>query len=436
MTECLGDQLGRNWWRDKQALANEYAEHGSLAAISAAHNISVQALSGWWRKHDLPPLPRGTASDDAKPFVSANGGEELVLDADRLGEINDLLRARGLDPADWIIVRAIVNSWEGFLKDNEGQPQVVPLKQLKVHLRRRLSLGLLQPATVTLPKPRPRKVAARGARLLFVYGDDQRPNVDRDFERLKLDWIRANRPDVILDLGDGMDAPTLSGHKTNPAMNWSVQECANDYASWLYAARRAAPNAEMVILPDNHLTGRLRDYQLARAAAMYGVTPADVEGMEPDLLPLWSVERLLRLDEIGVRYLAPPGDTHYAEGQYEIVPGELVALHGYRTGQNLGRKFIDDYGCSVIYGHAHGQDVYVTDQHRRGVGKRRRLYALGVGCGANLHGGGGFAPGADWQNSCLTVSVFPDGGWTWDYISYEDGVLRWRDQTYTLEAAA
>ena len=119
-----------------------------------------------------------------------------------------------------------------------------------------------------------------------------------------------------------------------------------------------------------------------------------------------------------------------AESHYEIVPGELVALHGYRTGSNLGKKFIDDYGTSVVYGHAHQQDVYVTDQRRRGVGLRKRLTAIGVGCGAVIAGGGGFAPGADWQSGALTVSVFPDGGWTWDYMNHEAGVTRWRNEMW------
>ena len=363
----------------------------------------------------------------------------LELDVDHIDDLKDLLAERGMKLEDWVVVSVIVNKWEGFAKDEASQPYKVPLRQLKVTLRPKLDASLLQPANVRSLKPwksilKPK----RGGRLFFIYGDDQRPNVDRDFEAHKLAWVKAHQPDVIVDLGDGMDFPSVSGHKTNPAMNYSAQECINDYATWLYRLRCAAPNAEIVVLADNHVTGRLRDYQLANAAALYGVKPADVEGMADDLEPLVSVRRMLRLDEMNVRYVAPPGDTHYAESHYEIVPGELVALHGYRTGSNLGKKFIDDYGCSVIYGHAHQQDVYVTDQNRRGVGQRRRRYALGVGCGAVVAGGGGFAPGADWQNGALAVTVFPDGGWTWDYMDYEGGAMRWRDEMYAepLEVAA
>jgi hypothetical protein len=435
-----------DWWRDPALLQSEVKKHGGFMPCSRAHDgkPSDYTLRNWWTRHGLAPWENAYHAERRKHGRRTPGittlppPEEVEIDADSLDDIDGLLKERGLDPAEWVVVRVTINRWDGMAKNEAGEPLAIPLRQLKVSLRPRLSAQLVQPATV---KPLPiakfsrTKTLQRASKLVFVYGDDQRPNVDRQFEACKLAWLSANQPDLILDLGDGADAPTISGHKVNPAMSWPLQECVNDTASWLYAARCAAPNAEMVLLPDNHFAGRLRDYQMAQARALYGVHPADVDGLADDLQPLISVERMLRLDEIGVTYMAAPGDTNYAEGQYEIVPGELVAIHGYRTGQNLGKKFIDDYGCSVIYGHAHHQDVYVSDQNRRGVGRRRRLYALGVGCGANLHGGGGFAPGADWQNSALTVSVFPDGGWSWEPVNFEHGVLRWRDQEYRADLA-
>ena len=426
------------WYRDGEQLREEYAAHGdNYAAIARAHEGAPGTYQMWGGRAGIvsvpgPPAAKRTSTTGTAPLAV----DEVELDADSIDDIEGLLAERGMKLEDWIVVRVVANKWEGFYKTKDDGAEKVPLRQLKVTLRPRLSVNLIAPATVTpLRTPGARSKPQRASKLVLVYGDDQRPNVDRGFDACKLAWISQNQPDLIIDLGDGADAPTLSGHKTNPAMDWPLQQCINDTASWLYAARCAAPNAEIVLLPDNHFAARLRDYQLAQARALYGIRPAEVEGLAEDLRPLISVERMLRLDEIGVTYMAPPGDTHYAEGQYEIIPGELVAIHGYRTGSNLGKKFLDDYGCSVIYGHAHQQDVYVSDKSRRGIGKRRRLYALGVGCGAKLQGGGGFAPGADWQNSALTVSVFPNGGWSWEPVNYEDGVLRWRDQEFRAAEA-
>lgn len=414
-TEALPDK----WWRNRDLLQAEVARHGNnRTACAKAHGITPGVLANAWQQLGLPKISNGGRSQPEQ-------GEFLNLDVQHLGDIAELLKDRGLNPDEWVVVSATVNEWDGHEH---------PMRQLKVTVRRRLDAGLLQPAQVRpLKFPKAPARASRHPlkpRLFFVYGDDQRPNVDRGFERWKLAWVKRHQPDVIVDLGDGMDFPSVSGHKTNPAMQYSAQQCIDDYATWLWQLRCAAPHAEIVILADNHVTGRLRDYQLANAAALYGVKPADVSGMTDDLEPLISVRRMLRLDEMNITYKAPPGDTHYAESHYEIVPGELVALHGYRTGSNLGKKFIDDYGTSVIYGHAHQQDVYTTDQRRRGVGTRKRLTAIGVGCGAVVQGGGGFAPGADWQQAALTVTTFPDHGWTWDYMSYEDGTMRWRDEMW------
>lgn len=361
--------------------------------------------------------------------------DELELDVDHVDDLESLLAERGMKLEDWTVVRVTVNKWEGFHKDDTGEAVTVPLKQLKVYLRPKFSgAALIQPASPlpTLLQKLGRAKSKNLFKRFFIYGDDQRPNVNKEFEVLKLKFLAENDFDEIIDLGDGMDMPTISKYKTNPAASWSVQDCANNYASWLFALREVQPDARIRILADNHITQRLRDYQLSQAEALYGVTPATVPGLEDDLKPLWSLERLLRLDELKIEYVAPPNDTHYAESHVELIPGELAVIHGYRTGANLGKKFIDDYGCSVIYGHQHAQDVYVTDHRRRGVGKRKRYFGIGVGCGAEIKGGGGYAPGADWQNNALVVTLFPDEQWTWDYVNYADGVLTWRDQHYAL----
>ncbi len=405
------------WWDDATIFFARLADsEGSISKLSRATGVPRTTLNSAKAKHDL-----------VRPVDTADEVEVTVED---YADLDAMIRERGLVPDDWFVRDVIVNTWtaaDGSLA-----------RQLKAFLRRKVTVAMLQPATVVpLQLKRPNVARPqRSSKLCFIYGDDQRPNVEPTFEQHKLEWVAAHQPDVIVDLGDGMDFPTVSGHKTNPAMNWSVQECANNYATWLYRLRTAAPNAEIVVLADNHVTGRFRDYQLAQARALYGITPAEIDGLMPDLEPLLSIRRLLRLDDLNITYLDPPGDTHYAESHHEIVPGELVAIHGYRTGSNLGKKFVGDYGCSVVYGHAHGQDVYATDSKRRGVGQRKRLYGLGVGCGMNPAGGGGFAPGADWQTCALTVNVFPDGGWTFDYMNYEQGVTRWRDEQYGLQHAA
>jgi hypothetical protein len=421
------------WYSDPEELKRRVVAAGGFESCSRTTGAGVPAttLKSAWARYErqklLPPLATLLVGD--KPGVRRKG-DEAELTSIRGEAIDEagLMARHGFSPDEWLVRDAVVNEWTSGEQTNQ---------QVKLFLRKRVTAAMLVPANVqllpqvpSLRKQRKQPVSLNKPKLVFVYGDDQRPNVEPTFEQHKLEWVTAHQPDVIVDLGDGMDFPTVSGHKPNPAMGWSVQECADNYATWLYRLRNTAPDAKIVVLADNHVTGRFRDYQLAQAKALYGITPAEIDGLKDDLEPLLSIRRLLRLDELGVEYLAPELDGHYARSHYEIVPGELVAIHGYRTGANLGKKFVEDHGCSVIYGHAHGQDLYVTDTARRGIGRRRRLYGIGVGCGMNPMHGGDFAPGADWQNCALTVSVFPDGGWTFDYMGHEHGVTRWRDESY------
>lgn len=338
---------------------------------------------------------------------------------EHLGDVNDLLRKRGLDPAHWIVHGLRVNEWDA--PGPEGEPQ--QMKQLKAYLKKRVTADdLIQPVTMKpLKLPAHGKRPERPERVELIYGDNQEPYGDPAFKRLLLRLVKQLKPDTITDLGDGMDMPTVSRHPRR-AHDPSAQECFDTYGQWLYDLRRAAGDAAIFVLGDNHVTDRLERYQLDRAAEMYGVTPALIRGLDADLDPLWSVKRILRLDELGVEYVNP-GSKHYAQSYREIIPGELVVIHGYRTGQQAAKKFVEEWGCSVIYGHLHTTNGrFVTDSSRMGVGKRRRLWGLPVGCVGSVDRPD-YAPGADHQQSALLVRIWPDGTWTPTELNYADGVL-------------
>lgn len=63
MSECLGDKLPEQWWRDEEALRAELAAHGSLAAAARAHGISESTVKSSWSKIKKPGenLPRSVA---------------------------------------------------------------------------------------------------------------------------------------------------------------------------------------------------------------------------------------------------------------------------------------------------------------------------------------------------------------------------------------
>lgn len=70
------------WWRNPEIHDAEHAEHGTYAAIAAAHGVSVRTLLGWRVRLGLPKLPAGP-----KIIRPDQVGDEWLLDVlKRLGD--------------------------------------------------------------------------------------------------------------------------------------------------------------------------------------------------------------------------------------------------------------------------------------------------------------------------------------------------------------
>jgi hypothetical protein len=360
---------------------------------------------------------------------SAVNGEVRTLTADEETTVETLMRRHGFDPRANRVKKAFIGTKTTAAGDESPSLRIEVIPRVSAQ-------DILRPFDLTpikIPKAPPKP--KRAARLDLFHGDWQWPYGDKDFDALLLRWVRKHQPDTICDLGDGMDNPTISSHKTKGKKTQPapVQVCANAYGNQLARFRYAAPDAVMKILADNHLTQRLQDYQLNRAEALYDVHPADIEGLDPDPEALWSVRRLLRLDEMNIEYL-DPDEEHYGYSHYEVIPDQLVAIHGYQTGEQAGKNLIDQWDMSVIGGHLHKEDEVVKSKGQMIARRKRDLRYLGVGCGMQTHGGGGFAAGANWHNSALSVSIFPDGQWTSDRLRYDplSKTLIWRDEIYSI----
>lgn len=414
------------WYRDPDQLREEYAAHGTFEAVALEHGGCATTLVKWWHRNKLPPLQHGS-----KTAAKADS-DEVTLDVDKLGEIAEMLRARGLDPEQWIVIRAIVNAWEGFYKtehpgENDPGHETVPLKQMKVTLRPRLET-LFVPARDVRPLPKPRAPSKGKPRLMVFVGDEQAPYHDPDLHRLFLQWLAHNQPHEAVHLGDLMDLPTLSRHRPNPEWNASPQACIQAGYEILRAYRESSPDTRWSALPGNH-DERLRDYQLQRAPAMFGIRPADLD--ERELAAVHSLPTLLHLEALGIAWHG--SDADYEHAQVDI-SDDLVARHGFITGQNSAERTVRKLGLSVVVGHTHRQVVtYVTEERRR-----ESLTMLGVeaGCMCLVRGGLGYVVNPAWQQGAYAATVWPDGTFNGEHIRYRDGVLTWRDQRYERKKAA
>lgn len=413
--DCSCGSLPDRWWLDKETLERVVRAHGGHSAAAVAHpSVRANTLSHRWGVFGLPKLTPG-------PKAGHVNEDEVTLDADKLEDIESLLRARGLDPDDWMIIRVLVNTWEGFIKTKALEAERVPLRQLKVTLRPRLD-ALLKPAAVVAAIRPPKKPSRYKPRLVVFVGDEQAPYHDPVLHRLFLRWLAHNTPSEAVHLGDLLDLPSLSRHRTNPLWNASVQECIQAGYEILRGYREASPDTFWHALPGNH-DERIRDYQLQRAPEMFGVRPADLD--ERELAAVHALPTLLHLAALGIDWRGTDADYEHAQVD---VSADLVARHGWITGAGSAEKTVRRLGLNVVVGHTHRQRVHHVTENRR----RETLTSVCVeaGCMCTIEGGLGYVINPDWQNGAYAATVWPDGSFNGEHITYRDGVLSWRDQRY------
>lgn len=127
MTDCLNDALPERWWRDRDAIQQELAAHGSLTAAARAHGVRSATVQRAWSELGLPrlrpgPKPKITAEspEDAwllslirkKPSATIEQLADLAdLSPKRVREARDRLRAAGYrlgDDAEKITLTKVV----------------------------------------------------------------------------------------------------------------------------------------------------------------------------------------------------------------------------------------------------------------------------------------------------------------------------------------
>lgn len=367
------------------------------------------------------PAPAGARISGDKAEIT---GKPTV----KLNTKEDLMRERGLDPEEWEVISMTINEWDGPIKGGGKQP----LKQLKIHLRRKVSVELAIPARVDGPKFKPSKSKSsyRGAvtrKVVFV-GDQQAPYFNEELHSAFLDFLLDYQPDEGVLIGDTIDLPDISRHPANPEKDCTTQECIDSGYLILRNYREAHEPTAWKKLAGNH-DERLRRIQIDKVERVYGTRRAQVPGEEPEL-PALDVGHLLRLDELGIDYIRPDGD--YEHTQINL-SAHLAARHGWIARKGSGASALatlEHLGFSVVVGHTHRQSLVHKTRHDIN-GSISTLAACETGCMCQVEGGLGYTVTPDWQNGFATAEIWPDGTFKLDLATYVSGVLYHRDKRYT-----
>lgn len=410
------------WYReeDGKQLAEALLQYGSFAEVAKATRVPVTTLKSAARDFGIVSYGHKGGRENKPGFAVSGDSAEVVLPPGvKLGDVREMIVGHGLDPDEWDVTNVVVNQWDSIV---DGE--VTPMRQLKVFLRRRVTLAQLFPAkplpVIRFPKVEKPK---RDGELWVFTSCWQAPYHDEAFHKAFCKWLNVNRPDHGVDLGDLMDLPTVSKHRDNPAYFASVQTCVDTAYRLLHERREASPGTEWSLLEGNH-DERLRTELLLRAERMYGVRPAQV-GETPEREVL-SMRSLLHLDALNINLVSTPNGGNYEHAEVRVSE-QLVARHGWLTGPNAGARTVEKVGTSVIVGHTHMQGVQIVPRWYRG--RLDTMIGVEVGCGCRVDADGlGYAAQPRWVQGFATAWVWENGEFTVDLARFEDGHIRWGAQ--------
>lgn len=436
------------WWNDPDRLRSAVEQYGTpTGAARALGGASGRTVREAWSRlqHDqpqrlsisdaqrarhsgaLPPAASAPSSGPEKPgHTITDETAILVSHASPTGTADatpeDLLRDAGLDPAEWDFT-VTINRWDVLTGKNEdGQPGVATMAQIKVVARRRPERLL----AIELPKGwKPRKptgvVGIGGVTLVPLFADPHFPLHEPDVVDASLAWLREFSPARIVCLGDEGDWSPFKRHRANRRTDTTVEQAVLGTFGGLAAWRHAAPDALMDLIPGNHTAWLEQRVLEMFPTLMAAVPPGESE-------PLVSMRRLLKLDELEIRWHGTTGEYH--DATLELAPG-LVLMHGTRTGKGGGAVKEQERWeqTSVVQGHDHALALTAINKRLPGGGWTQR-YA--VSAGAMSKRDLGYSPSHDVGQGWPVVAIWPDGRWHVDFALY-DPITRsttWRDWRY------
>lgn len=421
---------------DKDVAAAVWNECGRNATeFGARFGLSRSGARYWLAKHGLHgKIQRGTrespkqgaapsSSPDHPSFTFRGDTAEIVTPkASTLGSVADLLREHDLEPDEWEVINLTVNRWES----NAGDGEIVPLKQIKLTVRRVTPKHFVMPARQQgvwiAPK---RKLAPLDKPRTWVFcGDQQAPYEEPVLDEKFCNFLDDVRPTDGVLIGDTMDLPDISRHDENPEWHEPFQACIDGAGNLLLRYVTASPETRWRKLMGNH-DERIRNFLVGKARAMYGIRRAAFPGEVPDD-PAMSVQSLLRLDELGIELVQPNGG--YAHAQVEVSE-HLGARHGWLTGKQAAANSVSRRTHSMVLGHTHKQGIQKITIYDIN-GRPHTLNAIETGCMCRIEGGLGYAVDPDWVGGWATATVWPNGKFSVSLAEFDGRHVYWNDRTY------
>lgn len=414
-----------SWFDEKLSTAEVIEAIEDEFEIKTSERSVRRARKRW----EVEPEP-----SEPLPVSTSIRGDEADLVSRPSAKLNteyDLMRERGLDPEEWEVVSMTINEWESATKKGGGQLVTgkQTLKQLKIHLRRKVPIELIVAARIDGPVyiAKPQKVGKNLTRRVVLVGDQQAPYNNEQLHEAFCDFLFDYNPHEGVLIGDTIDLPDISRHPNNPEKDATSQECVDSGYAILRDYREANNAVNWKKLAGNH-DERVRRLQIDKVERLYGMRRAQVPGEIPEI-PVMDVGHLLRLDELDIEYVRPKGD--YEHEQINLSP-YLAARHGWIARKGSGASALatlEQLGYSVVVGHTHRQSLVHKTRHDIN-GALTTVAACETGCMCRVEDGLGYTVAPDWQNGFATAEIWSDGTFNLNLATFVNGTLYYRDKRY------
>ncbi len=225
------------------------------------------------------------------------------------------------------------------------------------------------------------------------------PFHDRQCIDIALQITRDVEPDRIVFLGDDADLPEWSTkYLASPDCYFTTQLTLYELA-WIYGQfRMAAPYSEIDAIDGNH-TLRFRTSIIAKLPQAYNLKSVK------DNHPLFSMENLLGLDDLRIKYHGPyPTGEVWLNENFRLVHGEVVRTGSGKTVSSV----VNDIRTNEGFGHLHRSEMASKTVWSFDGPKVYQAWSFGTLCSIKP----GVVPATinknNWQNSI-------------GYIEYEKG---------------
>ena len=335
--------------------------------------------------------------------------KQFDLESIPKGRPAEMLAERDLDPERWCVRGLRVNEWEmaGEMQ-RQTRLDIVPRFET-IHAAKTEGYKPLKPKS---------KLRSKNCTKVIV-GDHQSPYHDPAMHQSFLNWLAEVKPiEGVID-GDLVDLPTRSKFPTRAKWNAAANICIESAWKIMVDYRNASPETHWVYLFGNH-EQRMWDSIMRNDGEAADIRPAGEER------PALSLDRLLHLDDLGIRYF-----DNYPHDVYKIAPDTAV-IHGDKSKPGSGgtsQHEVKDRRYHVFHGHDHSQAITPFTSHDID-NKPLLYYGTAVGASCQVEGGLGYAVRPDWQNGAATATFDKDGNMTPELIHFFDGKLRWRGEKW------